>query len=121
MRVLVVDDDAGSRDALALVLGLEGYAVDTAASAAEAIALAARQRPAIVVCDLALGPGGDGCSVARALGADRSAAGPRLLALSGADTAEARARAVAAGFEAFLVKPVPAPILLAHLAGAARG
>ena len=65
-RVLVVDDDESSREALALVLTLEGYAVVTAAGAAEAIESAGRVPPDLVVCDLSLGAGGDGCDVAAA-------------------------------------------------------
>ena len=117
--VLVVDDDAASRDALALVLTLEGYAVETAFDAPDAIALLARRQPAVVVCDLALGPGGDGCTVARAARALPTGAGMRLIALSGSETADARKRANEAGFDAYLVKPVAAAILLGHLADAA--
>ncbi len=118
LRVLVVDDDAGSRDALAIVLSLEGYAVETAADAAEAIACARRLRPDIVVCDLDLGVGGDGFSVARAIRRDATTAVPRLVALSGADTREAKDRAATAGFEAYLLKPVAVTTLLAALGGA---
>jgi CheY-like chemotaxis protein len=119
MLVLVVDDDAASRDALALVLTLEGYAVETAVDAPDAIARLARLRPAVVVCDLALGPAGDGCAVARAARALPTGAGMRLIALSGRETAEARTRADAAGFDDYLVKPVAAAVLLGHIAGAA--
>lgn len=117
--VLVVDDDAASRDALALVLTLEGYAVETAFDAPDAIARLARLRPAVVVCDLALGPGGDGCAVARAARALPNGGGMRLIALSGHETTEARMRADEAGFDAYLVKPVAATALLGRIADAA--
>lgn len=116
--VLVVDDDPGSREVIALMLTIEGYAVATAGSVAEAISAAARSRPAVLVCDLDLGPGGDGCAVARALRASPDLPPIRLIALSGMDTTAGRARAREAGFEAYLLKPVLAPVLLALLADA---
>jgi CheY-like chemotaxis protein len=117
-RVLVVDDDSGVRDALVLLLSLEGYAVETASDATEAIASAGRIRPDIVLCDITLGPGGDGCSVARAIRADERLALTRLVALSGTASEQAHARAAAAGFEIYLHKPIAAPTLLAELARA---
>lgn len=118
-NVLVVDDDPATVEALALVLELEGFAVERAGGADEAIATARRTRPRAVVCDLALGPGGDGCAVARALRAEPALADTRLLALSGSDDAASRARARDAGFEQVLLKPVDAGALLRHLAAAA--
>jgi CheY-like chemotaxis protein len=113
--VLVVDDDPGTAEALALVLGLEGFAVETAPDARRAIEQAERLRPDVVLCDLSLGPGGDGCDVARAVRAVPGLADTRLLAFSGADDAEARARAREAGFDLCLLKPVDTPTLLRHL------
>jgi CheY-like chemotaxis protein len=117
--VLVVDDEPGVRDALALLLELEGFEVATAARAAEAIESARTLRPSAVVCDLGLGPGGDGCAVARAVRATPGLEATRLIALSGADQAGDRARAVEAGFAAFLLKPVEPAELLRELAGGA--
>ena len=114
----MVDDDPGTIEALALVLELEGFAVETAADATRAIEQAARVRPDVLLCDLSLGPDGDGCEVARAVRALPDLAGTRLLALSGADTAEARARARDAGFDLCLLKPVDTPTLLRHLSAA---
>lgn len=118
--VLVVDDDPGTVEALALVLELEGFAVETAHDAPRAIEQAARSRPDVLLCDLSLGAGGDGCDVARAVRAVPDLAGTRLLALSGTDDEETRGRARAAGFDLCLLKPVDTPTLLRHL-GTAPG
>jgi DNA-binding response OmpR family regulator len=117
-NVLVVDDDPATVEALALVLELEGFAVERAGGVDEALEAARRTRPNAVVCDLALGLGGDGCAVARAVRAEPSLAGTQLLALSGTDDAESKARAHDAGFEQVLVKPVDAAVLVRHLSAA---
>ena len=114
-NVLVVDDDPVTVEALTLVLELEGFAVERAGAVDEALAAARRVRPDAVVCDLALGPGGDGCEVARAVRAEPGLADTRLFALSGSDDEPSRARALDAGFEQVLVKPVDAVVLVRHL------
>ncbi len=77
--VLVVDDDAAVRELVATVLEEEGYAVCTAASGSEALAVAWREQPAVVVMDVAM-PGLDGLSACRRMRADeRLAALPVVL------------------------------------------
>jgi DNA-binding response OmpR family regulator len=60
--VLVVDDEPAICKAIRLILELEGYAVTTAASGAEALDRAATELPAVVLLDLGL-PDGDGVRV----------------------------------------------------------
>ena len=115
VRVLVVDDDPGTVEALALVLELEGFSVLTATGAADAARRVAQAKPDVIVCDLSLGPGGDGLSVARAVRADPALARTLLVGLSGSDTEEARSRARDAGFDHYLLKPVETRELLSLL------
>lgn len=63
-RVLLVEDDADARDALALLLASQGYELETAADAADAIAKAHAFDPDVLICDWLL-PGMDGAAVAR--------------------------------------------------------
>ncbi|TNE84735.1 MAG: response regulator [Deltaproteobacteria bacterium] len=63
---LVVDDSQSSRRLLSALLRREGYLVTTAASASEALVLAATSEFALVCTDLEL-PGMDGCALTRAL------------------------------------------------------
>jgi DNA-binding response OmpR family regulator len=102
-RLLVIDDAEDSREMLRLLLEFRGYAVDTAADGYEGIALARARRPAAAVIDIGL-PGIDGWSVATTL---RREFGDRirLIAYTSWGRAEDRARSVAAGFDAHLVKP----------------
>lgn len=101
-RLLVVDDDAGVRDLLGSVLA--GYAILEAARGDEALALARRERPDLVLLDVQL-PGLDGLSVARALAADPATAALPVVFCSGAGPEAAAAAVRLAGVFAFVPKP----------------
>jgi signal transduction histidine kinase len=107
IRVLVVDDDADTRDLITAVLGQSGAEVLTAASAQEALDTLARARPHVLVSDLSM-PGDDGYALlerVRALGLDRDGRVPAV-ALTAFARAEDRARALAVGFAVHVPKPV---------------
>jgi CheY-like chemotaxis protein len=110
VRVLVVDDDADTRQVLELMLEQAGAHVDLAATGELARAAIQRARPAVLLCDLGLG-GEDGCALLRALrSGDVALDGMRAVALTAHARAEDRARALAAGFEVFIAKPGPADL-----------
>jgi two-component system CheB/CheR fusion protein len=113
-RVLVVDDNVDTAESLAMLLGMDGYDVCTAHSGPAAIDAARRFAPQAVVLDIGL-PGMDGYTVARALRADVTFAGCRLIAVSGYGQDEDRRRAREAGFDEHLVKPVEPDALRALL------
>src|SRR5687768_11342815 len=73
-RVLVVDDQPNILDMLTTVLRFHGFAVSTAATAAEAVAVAGEIQPDLVVLDVRL-PDGDGLDVCRRLRARGLSAG----------------------------------------------
>jgi CheY-like chemotaxis protein len=64
--VLIVEDDADSREALSLYLGRKGYQVHSAPDATEALAMVMGQPPDVVVLDMFM-PGVDGPSLLRTL------------------------------------------------------
>jgi predicted ATPase/signal transduction histidine kinase len=103
-RILVVDDNADAADSLAMLLRFYGHEVHTVYSASEALDAAARLRPEMVFLDIGL-PLMDGYEVARQL-LSRGDRAPRLFALTGYGQQEDRQRAMAAGFNDHLVKPV---------------
>ena len=106
-RILVVDDDGASREAIADVLEQTGAEVRLAQSSAEAIALVDEFRPELLLCDLAM-PSEDGYTFIRKLrarGATRSGNIPAL-ALTALAHDEDRERALAAGFQMHVAKPV---------------
>ena len=125
VRVLVVDDDPDTRELFATILTAAGATVLTAASTADAMRFLRGERDLVLVTDIEM-PEEDGYQLlARARGAQDPAAGRRLIAI--AVTAYGRAvdrqRALEAGFDAHLAKPIDPEQLVAALAGVvtARG
>src|SRR5688572_420968 len=72
-RILVVDDEPALRDVLTMVLEDEGYAVASAANGAEALAMVAHVRPAVVITDIMM-PVLDGIALCQALTTDPATA-----------------------------------------------
>jgi PAS domain S-box-containing protein len=105
--VLVVDDEADARAVVRRLLEDCGAAVRTASSARDAMDLFCAKPPDVLVCDIGM-PGEDGYSLirrVRTLGKDAGGAVPAL-ALTAYARAEDRMRAVLAGFQMHVVKPV---------------
>lgn len=107
ISVLIVEDDADSRDLLAMVLASRGAGVTAVETVREALGVAREARPDVIVCDLAM-PGEDGFAFIRTLRsspADEAAAIPAL-ALTAYARLEDRDRALRAGFQLHMSKPV---------------
>ncbi|SDH01251.1 response regulator transcription factor [Nonomuraea jiangxiensis] len=117
LRVLIVDDHPVVREGLRGMLLAEPdiEVVGEAGSADEAVVVARRLRPDVILMDLRM-PGGDGIG---AIG--RLEAGPRVIVLTTyQDEAEIQ-RALAAGAAGYLLKDVSRPELAAAVRDAARG
>jgi PAS domain S-box-containing protein len=114
-RILVVDDNVDAAESLALLLRASGHDVRTAHSGPEAVAAVATWRPQVAVLDIGL-PGMSGYDVATTL-RQRADACPDLIAVTGYGQASDAARALAAGFDHHLAKPVAADALEAAIAG----
>ena len=112
MRLLVADDDAAVREAVALVLDLEGFEVTTAVDGREAVAALARDRPDLLVLDVLM-PGLDGLEVCRRMRAtaDRT---PVLMLTARAEVSD-RVAGLEAGADDYLVKPFARAELVARL------
>nr|WP_057927143.1 ATP-binding protein [Burkholderia ambifaria] len=115
-RVLVVDDDATSRASLAAALETLGAQVSTAQSGHDALDLVARQHPSVVLSDLAM-PDGDGFWLIDHIRHLPDGVGhlPVVAVTAHAGTAD-RNRVMAAGFDAYLCKPVDMPTLAGVIA-----
>ena len=117
LTVLLVDDEEDAREALRLILQQNGMLVTTAASAREAYELVERLQPDILLSDIAM-PGEDGLSLirrVRMLPFDRGGQVPAI-ALSAYAGAEDRRKALLAGFQRHIPKPVDPAHLLAAIA-----
>ena len=106
-RVLIVDDDADSRDLLGQLIDAMGHRTIQAATGGAAIECVENEALDLAVIDLDL-PGIDGCEVARRIRQTHAGAKIRLVALTGYSDARTRQSAVEAGFDDFLTKPARA-------------
>jgi CheY-like chemotaxis protein len=107
LRVLVVEDEADSRDLLAALLGAGGAMVTAVPSVPEALAQFDRDVPDLLIADLGL-PHEDGYSLIRQVRALASGSADRVpaMALTAYARPEDRDKALAAGFQMHLAKPV---------------
>jgi CheY-like chemotaxis protein/anti-sigma regulatory factor (Ser/Thr protein kinase) len=117
LRVLVVDDEEDSRELMATILRRAGADVACAGGVNAAIDLFDTWTPNVVVSDLAM-PGGDGCELIGAL--RRKDPTFAALAVSGFTAERDTDRALAAGFDVHVGKPVDAAELVEAVYEASR-
>ncbi|HVG34767.1 MAG TPA: PAS domain S-box protein [Pyrinomonadaceae bacterium] len=124
LRVLIVDDEEDARDLVRTVLMQCGAETLTASSAVEALSVIEKERPDLLVCDIGM-PGEDGYALigrVRALAAERGGGVPAV-ALTAYAREEDRRRALDAGFQVHVSKPIePSELVqvVARLAGRVR-
>ena len=114
-KILVVDDEPQIVRALATNLKVRGYEVETAATGEEAVELAAKARPDLLIVDLGL-PGISGIEVIEAV---RAWSSVPIVVLSVRD-AERKVEALDAGADDYVTKPFGIEELLARVRAATR-
>jgi signal transduction histidine kinase/ActR/RegA family two-component response regulator len=121
LRVLVVEDDNDTREVLKTVLERSGAQVTVVASADEALKRLDEFSPEVLVCDIGM-PGTDGYTLMRQVRARGAEHGGRIpaVAVTGFAAREDRERAVSAGYQLHLAKPVE-PSELARAVATLRG
>ena len=122
LAVLLVDDDAFTRDVLVRTLAPLGAEMRAAASAAEAFDMLRERLPSIIVCDIGM-PEEDGLSlIGRIRGLSPEAGGnlPAVALTAYVGTVE-RERALDAGFDTFLTKPIDPSALAAEISRVVAG
>ena len=112
VRVLVADDNRDAADTLQRVLALYGHEVRVAYDGASALRIGQEFRPRVAVLDIAM-PGSDGYEVAREMRRQQGR-NVTIVALTGWGHENDRRRALEAGFDHHIVKPVD-PGALNHL------
>jgi DNA-binding response OmpR family regulator len=113
-RILIVDDDADSRDITARLLQSRGYAIMTAASGPECLTVVQREAIDLILLDVIM-PGMDGfevCAALRALPTGRQFA---IILLTGRDDLDARLEGMHHGVSEYLVKPINTHELFARV------
>jgi PAS domain S-box-containing protein len=118
IRVLVVDDEEDARELMAAILRQHGAVVTVASDVPSAIHAFDGAPPDVVLSDIAL-PGRNGLDLARDLRA-RPAMDATLVAVSGFSGTEQIDRALTAGFDVHLAKPVDPAELVTVVRDAAR-
>ena len=114
-RILVIEDNADARAMLRHLLEAAGHEVHEASDGREGLAMALSLRPDVALVDLGL-PGLDGYEIARQLRAADDRRSILLVAVTGYGAPEDRERALLAGFDVHLVKPVDPDMLAGVLA-----
>ena len=105
LRILVADDNRDGADSCATLLQLSGHAVRTAYNGTSAFAVAEEFRPDVALLDIGM-PELNGYDVARKVRAESWGQSPVLVAITGWGQEEDRRRAIAAGFDHHLAKPL---------------
>ena len=114
LRVLVVEDDRDAAEILRCLLMDCGYTVVVAHTSQQGIEAARKLEPHIVLCDIGL-PDSDGYVVGSVLRQSGLTTDARLIAVTGHGEPRDRLRALAAGFDEHLVKPVDPRVLLREM------
>jgi len=116
--ILIVEDNDDAREALRMLLEMDGHVVEAAAEGTQALEITRANDPDLALVDIGL-PGIDGYEVARRLRATERGRSMLLVALTGYGQADDRRRALDAGCDLHVTKPV-FPERLAETLAAAR-
>jgi CheY-like chemotaxis protein len=116
LKVLVVDDEPDTLEMFRDALEAAGADVRAAAAGREALSVAETWPPDLLITDLGL-PGMDGYELLAAIRETRPAATCPAIAVSAYARLDDRSRALAAGFQAHVAKPIEPPALISILCG----
>jgi CheY-like chemotaxis protein len=105
MKIVIADDNRDSADSMAMLLEAGGHEVHVAYDGVQAVETAGRTRPEVILLDIGM-PKMNGFECARAIRGQAWAAATLLIALTGWGQEEDKRRALEAGFDRHLTKPV---------------
>jgi signal transduction histidine kinase/CheY-like chemotaxis protein len=120
VRLLLVDDNQDALQALTVLLELEGHEVTTSDNGHDAIRLMSEKHPEVAIIDVGM-PEMDGFEVARTARLERDLDRTLLVALTGYASESDKSRALAAGFDFHLTKPLSLDKLQYILTNRAEG
>jgi len=115
-RVLVIDDDIDGARSLSYLLSTMGHRVEYAINGIAALKIAQHFLPEVVILDLKL-PDIHGAELARQMRRNPQLERARIIAITGSKVPQDKDRALAAGCDEVLAKPVPLPEFERILAG----
>jgi CheY-like chemotaxis protein len=104
-RILVIEDDPTNLEVVSYLLNAFGYLVIAARDAGEALEVARRERPDLILCDIQL-PGEGGIEFAARMRAAPELRGIPLVAVTALAMVGDRERILNAGFDGYVSKPI---------------
>jgi two-component system, cell cycle response regulator len=104
-RILIVEDNSANLYLMTYLLEAYHYLPLTAANGEDGVAMARREKPDLIVCDIQL-PGMDGYAVAARIKADPTVSSIPLLAVTALAMVGDRDKVLAAGFDGYIPKPI---------------
>lgn len=110
-RILVVEDNADAAEILGQLLRLAGHDVAVANDGPAGLEMFERTQPRVVLCDIGL-PGMDGYEAVARMRDYEHHPRPSIIAITGYGGAKATERALAVGFDHYMIKPVDPEALL---------
>lgn len=115
-RLLVVEDEVDSANVVEMILNAAHINTEIASNAEDALDLVLSRPEAFeaIIIDLAL-PGMDGFALMKAIRATASVKHLRLIAVTAFHTPELRSRAIKAGFDAYVPKPLDTTLFIGTL------
>ena len=119
MKILIIEDHPAQLKLAHHVLSAAGHSVHDAEAAEHAFASIAEDRPEIILLDMSL-PGMDGLALVRKLRADPATRDIHIVAVTSYPEKYSRNEALAAGCDAYLLKPLSTRELPAQLAAVAN-
>src|ERR1039457_4173836 len=114
--ILVVDDSRVNLKLMRLLLTFEGFEVRTSERAEDALEMLDSFRPALVLTDIQM-PGMDGLEMTRRIKSDHRTSGIKVAALTASASRLDNQRAIEAGCEDYISKPVDTSTLASRLRG----
>jgi CheY-like chemotaxis protein len=117
--VLVVDDNEDNRELFAMVLERLGYTIELAVDGLDGLERAQALSPNVILMDLAM-PRMDGFEATRAIRAIPELASVHIIAVTAFTDALSAQRALAAGCDEVLPKPITPDVLTVHIEAALR-
>lgn len=107
-QILIIEDNADNRELVKFLLSTAGFTVDAVANAMEGLAWLKNHHPDLILLDMSL-PQIDGWQLAQQLKADPLTADIKLVALTAHTLPGDRKRALDAGCDGFISKPLDVP------------
>jgi two-component system cell cycle response regulator len=119
-RILIIEDNPTSLELMTYLLNAYGHTRFTARDGAEGLAVARREKPDLIVCDIQL-PGMDGHEVAREIKASAELRDIPLVAVTAFAMVGDRDRIMAGGFDGYISKPIDPETFVTQVEAFLRG